>query len=487
MGLAALAFTGTGSWHPSFWTDEAATLSAIRRDFPDLVSMLGSVDAVHGAYYFLMFGWSRIFGFSEMALRLPSVLAVAGAAFVVVELGKKLAGVQYGVVASVLFLLMPRTQYVATDGRSYALTVLGAVLATYVLVSTRKSPTKAKWVLYAAIGFVTVSLSFYCIFLLFAHVLTLLWDNRLRSQWRAMVLASVAWFVPAACIGFAASQQQFQIAWIRDVGPAFSFELIFLQFFSDGYFSIDSHVVPTPTTGEDFSMVALTIAFWLLATCCLLLFKRRFLVRLALPWLVVPVLAVVAGSLILGGNYYLPRYLTFELPAMALLAALPLVNGTRLLAQRIAVKPETLMVAAAVLLVSLSIPSYLGQRTQYGRDTQDDFRFVAASVEGLAAEGDCFVMNSDVDLVLQAYPQSFQGLSDPTIGLTAAEWKRIFNQRFDVASSAERIARCSTVLLIEKSHKSEMAAALMELGYTADAGESGASTTVTRYRASIRG
>src|SRR5579859_710136 len=39
---------------PSYWRDEAATIAAIRRPLGDLIRMLGNVDAVHGAYYLLM-------------------------------------------------------------------------------------------------------------------------------------------------------------------------------------------------------------------------------------------------------------------------------------------------------------------------------------------------------------------------------------------------------------------------------------------------
>lgn len=441
--------------------------------------MLSSVDAVHGAYYFIMFVWSRAFGFSEASLRFPSIMAVVATSFLIVELGKKIAGVHLGVLASVLLLLLPRTQYAATDGRSYALTILGAVAATYVLVSIRERSRSYKWVVYAVIGLVTVSLSFYTVFLLASHALTLIWDQRLRSQWLGMISAATAWLAPAVYIGVAASQQQFQISWIREVGPAFPYEIAFLQFFADGYFSVDGQVFPAPTPGEDFTMLALAFLCWPLAIACAVLFRRHFLVRLALPWLLVPTIAVVAASLILGGNYYLPRYLTFVLPAMAFLAALPLASALLSRSFGRAAKPALMMTAAAVL--GLCLPSYLGQRTQYGRDIQDDFRFIATSVERLANRGDCFVMNSDVDLALQAYPQSFQYLVDPTIGLTAAQWRRIFNQRFDISSSAAKIALCPAVVLVEKADKSEMASALHGLGYSGGHSERGTSTRVTRF------
>lgn len=476
-GLLAFVYSGFGVWHPSFWTDEAATLSAVRRDFPDLMAMLGNIDAVHGAYYFLIFGWTRIFGFSELALRMPSLIALAVSALLMVELGRKISSVYMGFIAAALLVVMPRAQYAATDARSYALTVLGAVAATYLLVSIRENPRRAKWVLYAVAGLLTVSLSFYCIFLLIAHAVTVVLDPRLRKEWRGIAAASTAWLAPALYVGIIASGQQFQISWIRPVGPAFPLEFALLQFFGDGYFTIDGRVSPVPTPGEDLSTIALAILMWTAAAVGLVLYRRHFLVRLALPWLLLPAAAVIGASLVTGGNYYLPRYLTFALPALALLAAAPAAAGGYRSAGK--VRGGMAVVAAAALIAS--VPSYLGQRSQYGRDPQDDFRHIASSVERLSEPGDAFVMGPARDLAYQAYPDSYEGLADPTKGISATEWKRIFNQRFDVATSAPKILQHPVVILIETTGDTSLAEALQKIGYSAGQSEQGPGTTVTRY------
>ncbi|GAP54442.1 hypothetical protein AHiyo6_10070, partial [Arthrobacter sp. Hiyo6] len=72
-----------------------------------------------------------------------------------------------------------------------------------------------------------------------------------------------------------------------------------------------------------------------------------------------------------------------------------------------AVLPAALLVAA---------PSYIGQRTEFGRDPQDDFRFSARAVEQLAKPGDAFVLSAAGDLVYQAYPESFKGWPIPRWG-----------------------------------------------------------------------
>ena len=81
---------------PSFWRDEGATQSATQRSFPELIAMLGHVDAVHGAYYVLMWLEVRLAGHSELALRLPSALAMAAAAALITVTGRRLVSRRAG-------------------------------------------------------------------------------------------------------------------------------------------------------------------------------------------------------------------------------------------------------------------------------------------------------------------------------------------------------------------------------------------------------
>ena len=81
VALAAAAVSMAGAARPSFWYDEAATISAAySRSLAQMWHMLGNVDAVHGLYYLLMHGWFQVFPPTEFWSRAPSALAVAGAA-----------------------------------------------------------------------------------------------------------------------------------------------------------------------------------------------------------------------------------------------------------------------------------------------------------------------------------------------------------------------------------------------------------------------
>src|SRR5690349_3756517 len=75
MGVFAAVVSATGSWIPSLWGDEAASVLSAMRPPESLVAMLGHVDAVHGAYYFGLQLWVDLFGAEPFAVRLPSAIA----------------------------------------------------------------------------------------------------------------------------------------------------------------------------------------------------------------------------------------------------------------------------------------------------------------------------------------------------------------------------------------------------------------------------
>jgi hypothetical protein len=79
LGLPPIVMLALALWRingASFWRDEAATLSAVRRPLGVLFHVLGRTDVVHGCYYLLMWVVIRLFGSSELALRFPSALAI---------------------------------------------------------------------------------------------------------------------------------------------------------------------------------------------------------------------------------------------------------------------------------------------------------------------------------------------------------------------------------------------------------------------------
>src|ERR1700761_982797 len=92
---------------PSYWRDESATLSATDRSIPQLLRMLGRVDAVHGLYYLLLWPVVHFAGTGEFETRLPSAIAMTAAALGIAVIARRLRSRRAGLYAGLVFAAMP--------------------------------------------------------------------------------------------------------------------------------------------------------------------------------------------------------------------------------------------------------------------------------------------------------------------------------------------------------------------------------------------
>jgi mannosyltransferase len=128
--LLTFVVTLWGITASSYWRDEAATMVAVQRPFGQLLRMLGNIDAVHGAYYVMMWVVVRLGGTGELVTRLPSALAMAGAAAAVAAIGYRLVSSRAGLFAGLVFAVLPATSFYAQDARADAIAVGLAAGAT---------------------------------------------------------------------------------------------------------------------------------------------------------------------------------------------------------------------------------------------------------------------------------------------------------------------------------------------------------------------
>src|SRR5690242_2085253 len=128
VGVTAAAVSLGGAGRPSFWYDEAATISAsYSRSLRQLWQMLSNVDAVHGLYYLFMHGWFALFPPTEFWSRAPSALAVGAAAAGVVVLGNQFSSRTVAVSAGIICGILPRATWAGIEARPYAFTMMAAV------------------------------------------------------------------------------------------------------------------------------------------------------------------------------------------------------------------------------------------------------------------------------------------------------------------------------------------------------------------------
>ena len=171
VGVLAAAVSLGAAGRPSFWYDEAATISAsYSRSLGQLWQMLRNVDAVHGLYYLLMHGWFQIFPPTEFWSRAPSGLAVGGAAAGLVVLGKQFSSRTAAVASGVVCAILPRTTWAGIEARPYAFSMMAAVWLTVVLVYAARRNNTAAWLSYGIVLAISTLLDVYLVLLFLAHV-----------------------------------------------------------------------------------------------------------------------------------------------------------------------------------------------------------------------------------------------------------------------------------------------------------------------------
>lgn len=110
------------------------------------------------AYYYILWLATKILGTSEVALRIPSVLAMLGAVYLLYLAAREMLDRETSLVAAIVFCIHPIIIFASTNVRPYAFAVLATNAAIFVLLRLRKNDSN--W-LAALFGFSAVSLLYW--------------------------------------------------------------------------------------------------------------------------------------------------------------------------------------------------------------------------------------------------------------------------------------------------------------------------------------
>ncbi|MEU6080524.1 glycosyltransferase family 39 protein [Streptomyces sp. NPDC047108] len=417
------------------WSDEAATWSAARRTPSELWQLLSSIDAIHGLYYLLMHGLLSLRPDAFM-LRLPSVIGMVLAAALVAAIGARLAGARVGLVAGMLFSVLPLVSLYAQEGRSHALVVGGATAATYFLVRALETGEGRWWRWYAVATALTVLLHAFALLLPAAHAVTLLLSRSSARQWRCWSLSAAFAVVAVTPVAWMASgQKEDALAWIPEPGWEAVTRLV------------------RSFAGPSGWIACLVL---LLAAAALVAPRRPTLdrppvsvVTVALPLLVVPPALLIAVSQI--DPVYDQRYVLYALPGLCLLAASGLDRLTGLVLFRGAM--PLAMPAAAALMVSLVLGGQLGahHHVRAGESRLDDLLPMAEMVRQEAKPGDAVLfLASPRRKVAVAYPEKFAGLRDVALAKSAAASGTLYGTELPPRELKEALSKAQRVWLLDR-------------------------------------
>jgi mannosyltransferase len=314
--LVTLLLTGYGATAPQLWRDEMATWTAATRSPGELVHMVNNVDAVSGLYYLFMHYWITIFGDSVLALRAPSILCMTAVAALATVIGERLFGTRAGLLAGLIFAVIPSTSRYAHEARSYALVTLFALIATLLLIRALELPSWGRWAAYGAAVTATGLSHLVAVTVIVGHAVAVMLAGRdFVIRWAAAVGAGSLALLPLILLG--RGQQSTQLGWVPTPSAADLLTLSGEVFRSDMLAGIT---------------VGLAALGWAK--------HPRWGAPLALCAVGPAVLLWTAGQVT---QVWVPRYLTFTVPFLCLLA------GAALAEVRLR---GALAVVAAFLLIS---------------------------------------------------------------------------------------------------------------------------------------
>ena len=398
MLVPALVTFLIGMWRidrPSFWRDESVTVLVSGQSPADIVAYVRNTDAVHGAYYLFMHLVTEL-GQSELIARLPSALAAALAAGGIAVIGRRLVSTRAGLLAGLIFALLPVVSRYAQEARSYTIVSALGVLATYLLLRALATTTaRGPWFVGYALSIAALGwLHLDAILLVGAHAVVVLVHWRMTGSarplawWSAAVVAATVLVLPLVA---EARSQSAQVSWL---GPP------------------DSDVV-----GEFATFVAGTTAIAVAVALVALVGIRLRPAPgglpgvgvVALSWLVVPFAGLVTVS-VLAEPIYHPRYVLYCVPAVALLAGTGL-DRLAGLAGRFGPSGSAWVVSLAALgaLAVLVWPTQLAIREPGSRP--DNLRALADVLGEESRAGDSVLyLPANRRVFMTVYADAFAGL-----------------------------------------------------------------------------
>jgi len=300
----------------SLWLDEAVTAKVVRTIPFFKIPVLFSPGDFHPPLYYLVLKlWTAIFGYSEIALRFPSVICSVLTGYIVYRIGCALKDRKMGFWAAALYLLNPLVVYYSQEARMYSMVTLFATCALWMFVILLKksgkkvTPPLSLFILFSALSIWT----FYGSIFFIATLIGLLFrskKHRLGTLSLVGLGAAVLVVSPLLLRQLANSAQSVAgvMNWKSVLGPASvkNIALIFLKF-AGGRISFEPKLLYYAVAGA-----------WTIVTFGLMalggLKQKSFLILFFAPLLIASLVSFVSPMM----QYFRFLYL---IPVMCLLIA----------------------------------------------------------------------------------------------------------------------------------------------------------------------
>ena len=425
LGLGIIIF-----WVPrlpgSLWVDETTTAWTVDTSFGEMLDRSVEFQSMPPTYFMIAWVARQVGGTSEIALRVPSVIAMALATYLLYRLGRRLFDAETGLIAAVVLATTNSGAHLATDARPYAIGVLAFIAATLSLVRWVDDRRTRDGLAYVILAALVVYVHYILAPVLIAHVVYV-WIRRHELSLRSIVVVGAALgllLLPLIPIVLATLDERDALSLgMQSVGAVLLVILPpeVLAAMAAGFAVVAGRLrLDTDVSARDPAGLPMV---WV--------------------WAAAPPIVLFAISWVIGAGVLGPQHITISAPAIALLAAWAI--------RHLAPSQVRRIVVVSMVIVSLILGASHRQYT-------DDWRGAVEYANGLVTDTSTpvlvrsgLVQASRIDWLtdphrtpvllapVEAYPVSGTPVALP-YGLSAAELRYLEEEVLPIVGSESRFA-----------------------------------------------
>jgi len=391
------------------WYDEAFSLDVARKSIHEIWIFLRTNDAHPIGYYAVLSVWIRWFGTGLAEMRFSSVLFSLAAVFLTWRIARQLFSPPIGIVAAVLVAVNPYQIIASNEIRMYPLLECLALVSTWFLWRAAATPPgKGRpapgwwWVGYGVSVAAMAYTSYYSFLLVPAHALWVFLSRPLRQAITSLGIAgatALALYVPWIPYVLTLPDRA-PLPWRVPISGYYLSDLFASQTFG-GYIA---HMGTYHTVGGSLAAYHPLLLFPFLVLMAAGVFalgrvNRSARALVGLSWLI-PLVAIVLASMIMGRMMAFPRHLIFLQPFAAVFVAAGVVH----LREAVVAMPGVLVPLLGVLLLTTFAYPAVNEAQWNGAYQLYHYDLAAKFVRALYNSGDAVIyFPAGISLALHYY------------------------------------------------------------------------------------
>lgn len=371
----------------SLWLDESVNVMyAHNTEFWHYITKYTLGDFHPPGFFIILWPWIRLFGMSEISVRIPSIIFSLGTIYLTYLIGRDYVNKRVGLIAALLLAIAPLFMFYSQEARMYSMAAFGATCSLYGFISLLN---KHRWgYLFYALGTVFLLYSDYVAY--FILVPQFLYFMKASKEQKKEIIKGFSlgflFFLPWLLIFPSQIVYGQQIAsiltgWKDVVGGATLKNLLLLPAkIAIGRISIDSNILYVGTL------------LFVLGLYSILIFKAVSVIKKTHLFLVFLILPIMVGFLI---SFFIPIFSYFRflfiLPLLYLLLGVSLSN--------LKGKIAAIMLVICILIGIIPSAFYLINNNVHRENWRDAVAFIHMHYQ----PGDLVLVDSNEELAPFAY------------------------------------------------------------------------------------